>query len=166
MRRPSNDDSPNYVFLQCLKIFALSAVVTTALQVILADEAQAQTVRGKKAVPAAAKPLPAADDAQMEAFARAHVGDYNCELGQSLTVAPHATAGYLEVRFLKHKLTMKPVVSSTGAVRLEDVTGRTLMVQIANKSMLLDNKIGQRMVDECVHPSQRSAADAAKATAS
>jgi hypothetical protein len=168
MRRPSKDDSPNYVFLQCLKIFALSAVVTTALQVILADEAQAQTAQraNKKATPAAAKPLPEATPEQLEAFSRAHVGDYNCELGQSLTVSPHATAGYLEVKFLKHKITMKPVVSSTGAIRLEDVTGRTLMVQIANKSMLLDNKIGQRMVDECVHPSQRSAADATKAAAS
>jgi hypothetical protein len=171
MRRPSKDDSPNYVFLQCLKIFALSAVVTTALQVILADEAQAQTAgvrnaQGTKKAPPAAPPLPAAGPEQMEAFGRAHVGDYACELGQSLTVAAHTTPGYLEVRFLKHRLTMKPVVSSTGAVRLEDVTGRTLMVQIANKSMLLDNKVGQRMVDECVHPSQRSAADAAKPAAS
>jgi hypothetical protein len=165
MRRPSKDESPNYVFLQCLKIFALSAVVTTALQVILADEAQAQTATRKKA-PAATAPLPAAGPEQMEAFGRAHVGDYACELGQSLTVGAHATPGYLEVRFLKHKITMKPVVSSTGAIRLEDVTGRTLMVQIANKSMLLDNKIGQRMVDECVHPSQRSAADAAKPASS
>ena len=165
MRRPPKDESPHYVFLQCLKIFALSAVVTTALQVILADDAQAQTAPRKKG-PAAAATLPAASPEQMEAFGRAHVGDYACELGQSLKVAPHATPGYLEVRFLKHKFTMKPVVSSTGAIRLEDVTGRTLMVQIANKSMLLDNKIGQRMVDECVHPDQKSAADAAKAAAS
>jgi hypothetical protein len=45
-------------------------------------------------------------------------------------------------------------MSSTGALRLEDVTGRTLMLQIANKSMLMDTKIGQRLVDNCVHPEQ------------
>jgi hypothetical protein len=163
MRRPSKDDSPNYVFVQCLKIFALSAVVTTALQVILADEAQAQTAtRSKKTVPAS-KVLPEADQTQLDAFKRAHVGEYQCELGQALTVSAHATPGYLKVDFKRYSFTMKPVVSSTGAVRLEDVSGRTLMVQIANKSMLLDNKIGQRLVDECVHPEQRSAADAAKA---
>ncbi len=163
MRRRSKDDSPNYVVLQCLKIFALSAVVTTALQVILADEAQAQTSR-KKAPPVAT--LPAADAEQLNAFNLAHVGDYQCELGQTLSVAAHTTPGYLRVNFKKHNITMKPVLSSTGAVRLEDVTGRTLMVQIASKSMLLDNKIGQRMVDECVHSSQRSAADAVKAATS
>ena len=166
MSRHSKDDSPNYVLVQCLKIFALSAVVTASLQIIFADEAQAQTRSKKeKAVPAA-KALPAADTEQLEAFKRAHVGEYQCELGQSLTVAPHATAGYLKVDFKRYSFTMKPVVSSTGAIRLEDVSGRTLMVQIANKSMLLDNKIGQRLVDECVHPDQRSAADALKATTS
>jgi hypothetical protein len=58
---------------------------------------------------------------------------------------------------------MKPVLSSTGALRLEDVTGRTLMIQIANKSMLLDTKIGQRLLDDCVHPEQEKLMAAAKA---
>jgi hypothetical protein len=31
-----------------------------------------------------------------------------------------------------------------------------LMLQIANKSMLMDTKIGQRVVDECVHEKQRA----------
>jgi hypothetical protein len=50
---------------------------------------------------------------------------------------------------------MKPVLSSTGAIRLEDVHGQTLMVQIASKSMLLDVKAGKRLVDECICPKQR-----------
>ena len=45
---------------------------------------------------------------------------------------------------------MKPVLSSTGAIRLEDVHGETLMVQIASKSMLLNVKTARRIVDECV----------------
>jgi hypothetical protein len=51
---------------------------------------------------------------------------------------------------------MKPVMSSTGALRLEDVKGRMLMIQIANKSMVMDTKIGQRLVDGCVHEKQRA----------
>jgi hypothetical protein len=51
--------------------------------------------------------------------------------------------------------TMKPVLSHTGALRLEDVKGRMLMLQIANKSMLMDTQIGQRVVDNCVHEKQR-----------
>ena len=50
---------------------------------------------------------------------------------------------------------MKPVLSSTGAIRLEDVKGGALMVQIASKSMLLNTKTAQRIVDDCVNPKQR-----------
>ena len=60
---------------------------------------------------------------------------------------------------------MKPVLSSTGAVRLEDVKGTTLMVQIASKSMLLNVKTGTRLVDECVCPKQRELIEAARQTA-
>ena len=63
---------------------------------------------------------------------------------------------------------MKPVLSSTGAIRLEDVRGETLMVQIASKSMLLNVKSAQRIVDDCVSPKQRemiAEAKAAKAAA-
>jgi hypothetical protein len=54
------------------------------------------------------------------------------------------------------------VLSSTGAVRLEDVRGEALMVQIAAKSMLLNVKTGQRIVDACVSPKQRELMEAAK----
>ena len=46
----------------------------------------------------------------------------------------------------------------SGALRLEDVKGRTLFLQIANKSMLMDTKAGKRLVDACIHDSQREAA--------
>ena len=46
---------------------------------------------------------------------------------------------------------MKPVLSSTGAVRLEDVEPNTLLVQILTKSMLMDQKAGRRLVDGCTH---------------
>ena len=45
----------------------------------------------------------------------------------------------------------------TGALRLEDVRGETLFIQIRNKSMLMNQKSGQRLVDDCVHPSQLQA---------
>jgi len=45
------------------------------------------------------------------------------------------------------------------------VTGRTLMIQIANKSMLLDTKLGQRLLDDCVHPEQARLMAEAKAAA-
>lgn len=106
-------------------------------------------------------PMPEANEEQLEAAKQAYLGDYDCEFKQTVHIAPNLKhAGYIDVAFKKDVLTMKPVLSSTGALRLEDVTGRTLMVQIANKSMLLDVKAGQRLVDECVHPEQRAAIEA------
>ena len=63
---------------------------------------------------------------------------------------------------------MKPVLSATGAIRLEDVHGETLMVQISSKSMLLNVKTAHRIVDDCISPKQReliAEAKAAKAAA-
>ncbi len=107
--------------------------------------------------------LPVATQEQREAAERTYFGTYLCEFKQSIQIDRHPkTEGYINVAWNKQIFTMKPVLSSTGALRLEDVTGRTLMIQIANKSMLLDTKLGQRLVDECVSPEQRAAIDKAK----
>jgi hypothetical protein len=36
------------------------------------------------------------------------------------------------------------------------VKGRMLMIQIANKSMVMDTVVGQRLVDGCIHEKQRA----------
>ena len=109
-----------------------------------------------------------ADEAQLAAAERAHLGDYQCEFNERVHIERHGKeAGYIDVAWNKYRATMKPVLSSTGALRLEDVRGRLLMIQIANKSMLLDTKIGQRVLDDCVHPEQaRQVAEARAAAAS
>ena len=119
----------------------------------------------KKAAPAAAAAaaaaavLPAAGADQLAAAERTHFGNYICELDQSIDVGMNPkTPGYVDVSFKKKTYTMKPIVSSTGAVRLEEVKGGMLLIQIANKSMMMDSKVGQRVVDGCVHEKQRAAA--------
>ena len=49
---------------------------------------------------------------------------------------------------------MSPVATSTGAVRLEDQKEGAVWIQIANKSMLMNQKLGQRLADECMSPQQ------------
>lgn len=115
-----------------------------------------------KAVPPPPPPLAEADADQLAATEMAHLGTYDCEFKQSVSITRNTTPGYLDVMWQKFTFTMKPVLSSTGALRMEDVTGRTLMIQIGNKSMLMDTKVGQRLVDECVHPKQREAIEAAR----
>ncbi len=117
----------------------------------------------KKAAPAkkAEAVLATADAAQLDAAERTHFGPYACEFNQSIDVSINPkTPGYVDVKFGKNLYTMKPVMSSTGALRLEDVTGKTLLLQIANKSMLMDVKAGRRLVDACVHEKQRVFAEA------
>ena len=41
--------------------------------------------------------------------------------------------------------------------------GQTLLLQIANKSVLMDTKAGRRVVDGCIHEKQKEAAAAVAA---
>jgi hypothetical protein len=150
---------------------ALPALAQTAATKPAAKAAAAKPVAKAKAAPAKKAPPPPpepvlgdADEAQLAAAERAYLGDYACEFKETVHIDKHPkTAGYINVAWKKSVITMKPVLSSTGALRLEDVTGRTLMIQIANKSMLLDTKIGQRLLDDCIHPEQEKLMAAAKA---
>jgi len=124
--------------------------------------------RAKKAKPApkpaSAPALPAAGDEQRAAAALTFYGSYECELAQSIVVeASQRSDAYADVRFGKQSWTMKPVLSSTGVVRLEDVKGKTLVLQIGNKSMLMDVAAGRRIVDDCVHEKQRTLHDGPQA---
>jgi len=115
----------------------------------------------KKAPAPAEKPLPPADQTQLDAAERTLYGPYECDFKQTIDVAINPkTPGYVDVTFQKKTYTMKPVLSSTGALRLEDVKGVTLLLQIANKSMLMDTKAGKRLIDACVHEKQREFNDA------
>lgn len=153
---------------------SILAVLTAALLVPAAAMAQTAVAKptakvSKPAAKAPARkpvvaevPLPTAEGEQLGAAAMTHFGDYACEFEQTVnvTVTPK-NDGYVDVRYKAQTWTMKPVLSSTGALRLEDVKGRMLMLQIANKSMLMDTRIGQRLVDGCIHEKQRLATAAA-----
>jgi hypothetical protein len=107
--------------------------------------------------------LPEATAEQLLAAERVLTGLYSCEFGKRVIVAPDTNKGYFTLQLGKQSWVMKPVLSTTGAIRLEDVKGAALLIQILTKSMLMDPKRGQRMVDGCVHEVQRAAeADLAK----
>jgi len=100
----------------------------------------------------------AADSQQMAAFDRVNLGVSQCEFRQTVSINKSTQhPGYVDLGFKGKQWLMKPVLSSTGALRLEDVRGETLFIQIRNKSMLMNQKSGQRLVDDCVHPSQLQA---------
>lgn len=114
------------------------------------------------AAAAAATALAAADDDQRQAFSLTHLGDHACEFKRTVLVSPHPVhEGYVNLHFDRKVVTAKPVLSSTGAIRLEDVKGQFVMLQIALKSMLLDTRSGQRVADECLHALHHEARQAA-----
>jgi hypothetical protein len=141
----------------------LSLVLAFALPA-RAQTAVAAVKPAKKAAAATATfAPPVASAEQVEAAGRVYYGAYECDSSQVIHIQADAKhAGYVDVKHLKADYLMKPVVSSTGAIRLEDVRGETLLVQIANKSMLLNVKTGRRVVDDCVSPEQRELVAAAK----
>jgi hypothetical protein len=128
-----------------------------------AKATKAATKPMKKAAPVEA-PIPDAQPDQVKAAEMVYYGKYDCEFNQTVDIAQSVKhSAYVEVKEGKGQWLMKPVLSSTGAIRLEDVKGETLMVQIASKSMLLNVKTAHRIVDDCVSPKQRELMEAAKA---
>ena len=108
---------------------------------------------------AAAKPAaaPSLSAGQMSAADRVLTGKVKCEFDQSIDVAAvTGKKGYFNVAYKGKTYTMVPEATTTGAVRLEDKKAGMMWLQIANKSMLMNTKAGQRMVDNCQHPSQQS----------
>ena len=94
---------------------------------------------------------------------RVHVGRMPCELGAFVTVTADATSpGRFHVEGKGFKYYMSPVATTTGTVRLEDAKGGAVWLQIANKSMLMNQKLGQRLADECMSPEQVVVAEAIK----
>jgi hypothetical protein len=71
-------------------------------------------------------------------------------MGNSVTVMPdpQQPARFI-VQMKKYTFHMTPVETSTGAVRLEDAQAGAMWLQLPNKSMLMNSKLGQRMADEC-----------------
>jgi len=111
----------------------------------------------KTARPAAPAPV-SEEPASAEALVIAqlvHVGQMPCELGATVQLKKDPAApGYFNVNGKGFRYRMKAVNTTTGAIRLEDAKAGAVWLQLANKSMLMDQKNGRRVADECAHPDQ------------
>lgn len=77
-------------------------------------------------------------------------GTYRCELNQSVHFAKvSADQKSAVLKWGKRDYQMKSVGTSTGAIRYEDKASGMVWLMIAGKSMLLNQKQGQRLADEC-----------------
>ncbi|WP_295375243.1 hypothetical protein [Pseudacidovorax intermedius] len=130
-------------------------------------------VKGKQhlkasAVKAVEETTPVADDAvltdnDIEVAKRVFTGKIQCELGADVTVtADDAKPGFFTVSTKGAKYRMHPVESRTGAIRLEDSRAGAMWLQLGNKSMLMNQKQGVRMADECQAAAQVAFAEEMK----
>jgi hypothetical protein len=147
--------------MRAISSLAVAAVALALSGMAVAQDKFAAKTAAKVPTKSAAAPLPSvptlgvANAEQLLAMSQAYLGPYDCEFKQTLSVAKHQVDGYLVVTFSSRAYTMKPVRSSTGAVRLEEVDGGPmLLVQIPAKSMLMDTVKGRRVVDSCVNEVQ------------
>ena len=92
---------------------------------------------------------------ELEIAKKVHVGDIPCELGATVHITPHRKrAGFFIVRAGLQRFRMQPVASRTGAIRLEDARAGAMWLQLGNKSMLMSQKMGRRLADDCKAPDQ------------
>ena len=111
--------------------------------------ATSQVASGLMAAEAALSP------AELAIADRVYTGHIACELGAYVNLQRDpASPGRFNLEGKGYKYRMTPVATSTGAVRLEDQAGGAVWLQIANKSMLMNQKAGQRLADDCMSPEQ------------
>lgn len=131
-------------------------------------EISAGRVRLKSAAKNVAAGIEAAETAltpaELAIAERVQVGRLPCELGTSVTLTADTKApGYFDMRGKNFSYRMFPVLTSTGAIRLEDQKAGAVWLQLANKSMLMNQKQGIRLADECMSPAQLLVAESLKA---
>ena len=144
-----------------------AAVVAAVLSFVaahaVADGLKPSKTAQKSSVKSEAKP--AAEDstqartpAQLAIADRVLTGNAQCEFNQQVSVQPiEGKPAHFKVSFKNASYTMVPEETTTGAVRLEDKHAGVVWVQIPAKSMLLNARVGQRMVNDCRQTEQRAA---------
>ena len=157
-------------------VLALS-VMALATSVVAQTNPPAKAPAAKspaKAVPAKAAPAKAAPakaavplvltDEQLSVAQIVTTGRIACADGKSVTITPDAKIqGAFDLSFASVKYDVVPVPTKSGAVRLEDRKTGLVYMQLANKSMLFNERQSKRLADDCISPEQQAVADQMKA---
>lgn len=132
------------------------AVCTLALALLASTALATEKRKAPSKKPAEAAPA-ALSEEQLSNADRVFTGTASCDAGQSVHVnAVPEHKGYFKLEFKGKSYLMAPEVTQTGAVRLEDKKNGLVWLQIPAKSMLMNAKVGQRMVDNCMSQAQKS----------
>jgi hypothetical protein len=141
---------------------------TTAKKPAAKKKAPAKKAAAAAAAPVAKMPFSseAEDDDSEPELTGTLSADFNCELGNKLTIWKNeADDRHIAIRWNKriHRLTR--VETTTGAHRFENRKMGLVWIGIPAKGLLLDSKKGQQLANECKNAEQQQAAAAAEAPA-
>lgn len=141
--------------LACIAFIAPPALAVTAHAKARAKHAK--TAKTPAAVPAATDE----DDLAMDTKSALST-DYNCELGNKLTVYQNADDDkHIALSWKKQIHRLRRIETTTGANRFENRKYGLLWIGIPTKSILLDTKKGQQLANECKNATQMAAGVAA-----
>lgn len=138
----------------CLSIL-IAAVLAVGSNLALAQqEAPAKPAKKapakKKAQPKAATQATGDDDDKVPDTAGAVSTDFNCELGNKVTIYRNdGDDKHIALRWKQRLHRLTRVETSTGAHRFENRKFGLVWIGIPAKGMLLDSKQGRQLANEC-----------------
>jgi hypothetical protein len=162
--QPNQEMSMNRLRTTLITTAATTAMVLAAtLSGVAMANTKKPTSKAKAAAPAAAA-APVELTAEQVSIAQiVTTGRIQCADGQSVTITADAKVnGAFDVLFGKTKYDVVPKPTTSGAVRLEDSKTGIVFMQLANKSMLFNERQGRRLADDCISPAQQAVADGLK----
>ncbi len=150
---------------------AAAALSTLALSAAFAQTAtpaaKPKAAVAKKPVKHSAEPVSATNDnlnpVQLTLADRVLTGVADCEFKEKVDVEKiPGHNGNFKVTFDHKTYVMVPEETTTGAIRLVDLSGAVVWIQIPLKSMLMNQKEHHRLVDGCQEDEQRIAVESSQ----
>lgn len=156
------------------KVISTAVLALSAMALATGVSAQTTPPAHKPAAKPVAKPVAKAPakaatpvvltDEQLSIAQIVTTGRIACADGKSVTITPDAKIqGAFDLLFASVKYDVVPVPTKSGAVRLEDRKTGLVFMQLANKSMLFNERQSRRLADDCISPAQQAVADAMRA---
>lgn len=136
----------------------VSLLIAAQIPPALADSVKAKKSVKQKApakvtaAPASSMPFSseAEDDDSEPEIGGTKSADFNCELGNKLTIYKNDEDDkHIAIRWNKHLNRLTRVATTTGANRFENHKVGLVWIGIPTKGILLDSKKGQQLANEC-----------------
>lgn len=142
---------------QGTRVKAKSKPRTVSVQAAVQAADQLALARETEAIAAfAAQSL---NERQIAIAEKVSVGSVTCDAAQVVSVSAHQQQpGKFLLALGRQSFRMIPVATDSGAIRLEDTAREVVWLQLANKSMLLDQRHGRRLADACMNDVQKQVA--------